>query len=369
MTTRSRARVGVVAAGAAVLLAGTAVVWGVTTGRPAATGAAAAVPVGTAAVTRGTVTQRVRIPGTYGFDGSYAVVHQGPAGIVTTTAAPGATVERGGILYAVDNRAVRLLYGDLPAYRDFGPGMTDGPDVRQLEQNLVDLGLGGQITVDDRFTTATGTAVRQWQAAWGLPAAERTGTLPLGQVVFLPAAVRIADVTVAAGTAIGPNEPALAATSTARVVTAAIGADRQASVKVGDEVMVSLSTAPPIPGTIVRIGRVATVPGSGDGGNGSNGDGQVGPATVTMVIGLTAPSGLPDLDQAPALVVIAASVRENVLLVPVAALLARPGGGYQVRRAAGELVEVKPGLFDDTTGKVEVSGALQVGDLIEVPVS
>jgi hypothetical protein len=142
--------------------------------------------VGTAPVTRGTVTQRVRIPGTYGFDGAYTVVHQGPPGIVTATAAPGATVERGGILYAVDNRAVRLLYGDLPAYRDFGPGMTDGSDVRQLEQNLVDLGLGGQITVDDRFTAATGAAVRQWQAAWGLPAAERTGTLPLGQVVFLP---------------------------------------------------------------------------------------------------------------------------------------------------------------------------------------
>ena len=367
----SRPRVAV-AAGAAVLVIGAAVTWAITTARPAATGAAAAVPVGTAPVTRGTVTQRVRIPGTYGFDGSYTVVHQGSPGIVTATAAPGVTVERGGILYAVDNRAVRLLYGDLPAYRDFGPGMTDGPDVRQLEQNLTDLGLGGQITVDDRFTAATGTAIRQWQASWGLPAAERTGTLPLGQVVFLPVAMRIANVTVAAGTAIGPNEPALAATSTTRVVTATIGADRQATAKVGDEVMVSLPSVAPIPGTILRIGRVATIPGGSngsDGSNGSNGDGQVGPAMITMVVGLTAPSGLPDLDQAPVSVAIAASVRENVLLVPVAALLARPGGGYQVRRATGELVEVKPGLFDDATGKVEVSGALQVGDLVEVPVS
>jgi len=366
MTSRARRRFAITAAGAAVLMIGAAVVWALTTARPAATGAAAAVPVGTARVTRGTVTQRVRIPGTYGFDGSYAVVHQGTPGIVTGTAAPGVTVERGGVLYAVDNRAVRLLYGDLPAYREFGPGMTDGPDVRQLEQNLVDLGLGGQITVDDRFTASTSTAIRQWQAAWGLPAAERTGTLPLGQVVFLPAAVRVAGITVAAGTAIGPNEPALAATSTTRVVSAAIGADRQATVKVGDEVTVSLSTGAPIPGTILRIGRVASVP---DRPDQSPPDGQVGPATVTMVIGLTAPSGLPDLDQAPALVVIAASVRENVLLVPVAALLARPGGGYQVRRSTGEVVEVKPGLFDDTTGKVEVSGALQVADLIEVPVS
>ena len=36
-------------------------------------------------------------------------------------------VERGGVLYAVDNQAVRLLYGELPAYRDFGAGMTRRP--------------------------------------------------------------------------------------------------------------------------------------------------------------------------------------------------------------------------------------------------
>ena len=68
------------------------------------------------------------------------------------------------------------------------------------------------------------------------------------------------------------------------------------------------------------------------------------------------------------LVAIATNVRENVLLVPVAALLARPGGGYQVRLESGALVEVRPGLFDDATGKVEVSGDLNVGDLVQVPV-
>jgi hypothetical protein len=50
----------------------------------------------------------------------------------------------------------------------------------------------------------------------------------------------------------------------------------------------------------------------------------------------------------------------------VTALLARPGGGYQVRLADGRYVPVEPGLFDDTTGMVEVTG-LAGGQRVEVP--
>jgi peptidoglycan hydrolase-like protein with peptidoglycan-binding domain len=339
-------------------------VWFAISSKPQAAGSASNVPTATAPVTRGTVTQRVRIPGTYGFDGHYSVVHQAAPGILTAAAEPGATVERGGVLYSVDNRAIRLLYGDLPAYRDFGLGMADGPDVSQLEQNLVDLGLDpfGQITVDNHFSAATDSAIRRWQASWGGPAADRTGALSLGQVAFAPFAVRVSRVEVAVGAAVGTNEPVLAGTSTTRVVTAQVGADRQAMVEVGDEVMVSLPSGAPISGTILRIGRVATVDEQNDAG-------RTGPATITIIVGVTPPAGTPDLDQAPVLVAIATNVRENVLLIPVAALLARPGGGYQVRLVSGSFIEVRPGVFDETTGKVEVSGALNVGDLVEVPVS
>jgi hypothetical protein len=59
-----------------------------------------------------------------------------------------------------------------------------------------------------------------------------------------------------------------------------------------------------------------------------------------------------------------------VLLVPVTALLAKPGGGYQVRVLTddvGQLVDVRPGLYDDATGEVEVSGAgLSDGMTVEV---
>src|SRR5262245_9863077 len=335
-------------------------VWFAVNSKPRVVGDPARVPTATAPVTRGTVTQRVRIPGTYGYDGNYPVVHQGTAGILTGAATIGATVDRGGVLYRIDNRAVRLLYGGTPAYRDLKLGVTDGPDVRELEQNLVDLHMdpSGQITVDDHFTGATDAAIRRWQSATG---DVRTGVVAIGQVAFATQELRVGRIDAAVGTALGPNEPVLSATSTARVVTAEVGADRQGQVKVGDEVIVSPPAGATMTGKILRVSPVATVADQ-------NGDGQGRPATVTIVVGVTPPPGTPDLDQAPMLVAIAANVRTNVLLVPVSALLARPGGGYQVRLASGGLLEVTPGLFDDATGKVEVTGRLNVGDQVEVPI-
>jgi hypothetical protein len=58
-----------------------------------------------------------------------------------------------------------------------------------------------------------------------------------------------------------------------------------------------------------------------------------------------------------------------VLLVPVAALLARPGGGYQVRLESDQYVPVEPGLFDSVSGTVEVTGALTAGQHVKVPAS
>ena len=68
-----------------------------------------------------------------------------------------------------------LLYGRLPAWRPLSVGVDDGPDVRQLERNLVALGHDPDrdITVDDHFTRATRAAVRRWQEAAGL---EETGS-------------------------------------------------------------------------------------------------------------------------------------------------------------------------------------------------
>ncbi|MBC6461956.1 peptidoglycan-binding protein, partial [Actinomadura sp. HBU206391] len=258
-----------------------------------------------------------------------------------------------------------LLYGTTPAYRDFTAGMTDGADVLQLEKNLVALGMDPRhtITVDRHFTAATASAIYRWQKARGLPVAQRTGRLPLGQVVFLPGAVRIGQARAEVGASVGPGTPMLAATATARVVRVALTADRQTTVHPGDPVRVTVpGLAKPLTGAVREISTVATAPSQSP-----------GPATVPMVVTVKPPAGTPTLDQAPVQVAINTAQRRNVLLVPVTALLAGASGGYQVAvvDAAGRrLVTVRPGLFDEAADTVEVTGGgLTEGTRVEVPVS
>jgi HlyD family secretion protein len=58
--------------------------------------------------------------------------------------------------------------------------------------------------------------------------------------------------------------------------------------------------------------------------------------------------------------------------VPVTALLARSGGGYElevVEGAGRRRVPIEVGLYDDVTGRIEVEGAdLAEGVRVEVPV-
>jgi hypothetical protein len=366
LTTRRRGRAAGAAVVAVVLAVAAVGVGYAVTARPRAdAGTAPSVQTTVAVVTRGTIIERVQVAGTLGYDGGYPVVHHAAPGILTAAADPGATVSRGGTLYAVDNQPVRLLYGAVPAYRAFASGMTDGPDVAELEANLVALGMDADhaITVDNHFSAATAAAIRRWQAAWGLPAGQRTGALEPGRVVFLPDAVRISELQAALGGTLGPGGPVLTASSTSRVVTAQVTTDRQALVHVGDQVQVTVPGAAPIAGTVIRVGRVATAPPA----QGSGGP-PAGPATIPVTISVQLPPGASDLDQAPAQVAIASARHTGVLLVPVTALLARPGGGYQVRLVDGRFVQVQPGLFDDSLGLVEVSG-LTDGQQVEVPAS
>lgn len=350
----------------AVLGAVIAALWGVTTVRPVPEETSTPVRTAAATVTRGTVTERVQIGGTLGFDGSYTAVHQGVPGVLTALPAPGDVVARGGPLYTVNSQPVRLLYGSTPAYRDLGPGTTDGADVQQLEQNLVELGMDPdrEIDVDSEFTRATGAAVRRWEASWGLPPWRRDGRLATGEVAFLPGPLRVQELRAVLGTTVGPDAPVLTATSTLQVITAQVSADRQQLVRVHDEVQVSVTGVEPLQGTVLRVGQVATAPPQQQ-------DPTLGgeaPATVTVVIDVTLPQGGPTLDQAPVQLGITTATRGDVLMVPVTALLARTGG-YQVRVPDRGFVEVTPGLFDDSAGTVEVTGALQPGDQVEVPLS
>ena len=127
---------------------------------------------------------------------SYAdsqTVYNRVTGTVTWLPTIGQTVSFGQTLYKVDNAPVILFNGDVPAYRSLSEGVSDGPDVKELEQNLRALGYdpNHDMTIDDTFDWATAAAVERWQAALG---ETQTGTVTLGQVVFLPGTQRITAV-------------------------------------------------------------------------------------------------------------------------------------------------------------------------------
>jgi hypothetical protein len=338
-------------------------------GPDAAETPAAEVATGTAAATRGTLDQTIQVSGVLGYSGSYTVDHQGAPGVLTAASGPGAVAGRGSVLYRVANAPVRLLLGAVPAYRDFGYGMSDGPDVRQLERNLAAMGFDPhhRMTVDRHFSAATAAAIRRWEASWGRPAGQRTGRLTQGQVVFLPTALRITALQARVGAAVAPGTTVLSVTSTDRAVTAQLDTADRGTVRIGDRVEVSLPDADPIAGRVTAMGQVATSP-AGDPDTGPAQPADPDQATVPVTIAVGLPHGL-DLDQTPVTVDITTASRRNVLLIPIAALLARPGGGYQVRLPGGSSAPVEPGTFDESTGQVEIVSGLTAGQSVQVPAS
>src|SRR5262249_24417750 len=265
------------------------------------------------------------------------------------------TVTRGHTLYRVGNEPVTLFYGRLPLYRPLAAGVSDGPDVTQLERNLDALGYGAGLTVDDHFSAETTDAVKAWQADRGLA---QTGTVDAQQIVFAGHAVRIGQHKVAVGDQINAGMPVAAISSSHRVATVDLAADVASMARVNDKVDIELPDGSTVKGTITEVGKVATAAGPGSGGSGSGSSSTV--ATITVTIGVDDPRATRELDQAPVKVDFVKERKRGVLAVPVTALLALAEGGYAIEVSDASsntthLVKVTTALF--AGGQVEVSGA------------
>ncbi|HEY8523714.1 MAG TPA: peptidoglycan-binding domain-containing protein [Acidimicrobiales bacterium] len=353
----------------------------------AASTAPTAADLGTATVERRTLEEHAELDGALGYGDQTEVTLAG-SGTVTGLAPIGSVIDRGGTLVEVDGRPVPLLIGDRPLWRPLGPDVEDGPDVEQLEANLVALGVvtPDELTVDEDWTAATTDAVEEWQDGLGLDA---TGRIAVGDLVFLPGPVRVAAHPVPVGSP--ASGTVLEVTGTTQVVTVDLEATRQDLVEPAQAVEVVLPDGSETPGTVYAVGEVATVggddggDGAADGGGGGGGD----EATVPVVVALDDPDAAGGLDQAPVTVRVVTHAATDVLAVPVEALLATAEGGYVVEvvdRAgdggspaepgdagdpdhddpdATELVPVELGAFAD--GWVEVTGDVAEGDEVVVP--
>jgi len=348
-------------AGAAVVIVGGAIAgavlaWGSADEEQSAN---PALPPATAKVTRTTLVETKTVPGTLGY-GDPAPINAAGTGILTRIAPVGSTVKRGKPLFRVDERPVVALYGSLPQYRTLRIG-ADGADVRQLERNLAALGYTG-FPVDDTYTAATATTVRTWQGNLGLP---QTGTVQLGQVVFTPGPIRIAQHTGRVGDAIGAGSsegraPVLTYTRTTRQITVELEvADRALAVE-GRTVTVTVPGRRALKGKISQVGTIATAPTTTPDGPSSAPDGTSAAASdarIEVTVTIANQKALGSLDAAPVDVDFVSNKRTGVLAVPVAALLALAKGGFGVQIVAGDtmrIVAVKTGMF--AAGQVEVSG-------------
>jgi Putative peptidoglycan binding domain len=118
---------------------------------------------------------------------SYAnpqTVYNRLSGTITWLPSVGQVIKPGDALYKVSGEPVILMNGSTPAYRDLSAADTAGPDILELNRNLVRLGFNPDgIVADDVWQPATTAAVEVFQESLGQ---EPTGVLTLGQVVFLP---------------------------------------------------------------------------------------------------------------------------------------------------------------------------------------
>lgn len=285
----------------------------------------------TAAVVRTDLVATALTGGILGYAAARPVVNQLP-GTYTWLPRPGAAIRPGGVLYRVDDTPVTLMAGTTPAWRPFGPGMTGGPDVRELQASLIAgrFAAGLFTAPTGQYDWLTADAVERWQAARGLPV---TGLIPLGQVIFLPGAVLIGQLNVADGEGAAGGQQPYQVMTARRIVTIPLTPNLPPA-SVGEAVSIVLPSQASTPGRITAVG----------------------PAQLTVTPGQPQATGTGTGVQVQ--VSLAVQAARGVLAVPVTALLALADGGYALEvvtsSGARHLVGVTTGLY--AGGRVQVSG-------------
>jgi membrane fusion protein, multidrug efflux system len=298
------------------------------------------------------------------------------SGVVTGVTPVGTTVGQGEALFDIDLQPTVLLHGDVPVFRDLSVAADPGADITQLEQALVDLGFGEGITVDDEFTSATADAVEAWEEA--LDRSDPDGAVTLGDVVFAPADMRIAEVTADTGTQLQSGADVVQVTATTKVVTLDLTVDQVANVEAGTPVTVTLPDGAQATG---RVADVASEPssdsgsdpgaGGGDGGDGGGG-GQDGEETYPVTVALDDPAAAGAFESGSVDASVERSRTEDATAVPVIALLALREGGYAVQvvddsQPSGyRLVPVEVGTIADEWAQVSGEG-IEAGVDVAVP--
>jgi hypothetical protein len=168
------------------------------------------------------------------------------------------------------------------------------------------------------------------------------------------------------GSAVALNSPLYNISSIGIEVVFQVDATDQETVSLGDSVEIELPTDERVPTVITFIDQVVTQTQAGE--------------FIEVTLEVLNPEEIEAYDQAPVKVFVTTEISENVLYVPVNALLALAEGGYALEIYDGVLdtgtfegesgvdtsyVAVEIGVFTD--GFVEVKGNISEGQIVVVP--
>ncbi len=298
-------------------------------------------------VTRRTLQRESDFTGSLGYGVPFGLPGQA-TGTVTWAPERGTVLRPGELLYRADERPTYWIRGDVPMYRELAWG-TKGPDVEQLQHYLREAGyLSERARLTGAFGRATARAVRNWQKDRGL---ERTGVLDAAQLLVLPYdALRVAAVPRVGDPAVGG---VLEVTEPEVVVTVGVRARDRAVFEGEPAVVVETVNAERHPATVESV---SARPAPEDGGSPG--------FEVRLRV-----TGAEDLEPDEVAVEVTTTLAEDVLTVPVQALVALAGGGYAVEvplaDGSTEYRPVEIGEFAE--GEVEVSGEFAEGDEVVMP--
>jgi hypothetical protein len=263
--------------------------------------------------------------GELGF-GATSPAMAGRSGVVTGVTPVGTTVSLGGVLFHLDLQPTVLLHGEIPAFRDMSVDADDGADILQLEQALVNLGYGDGVTVDGDFTDATAEAVAAWEEALGR--LDPDGVVSLGDVVFAPGDLRVAEVLADRGTQVQSGAEVVDVTATTKVVTLALTVDQVSDLEAGIPVTVRLPDGTEAAGIVADV---ASEPSSDDADGAAQDPDGSGEETYPVTVTLDDPSLADAYDSGGVEVTVERSRTEDATAVPVTALLALSEGGYALQ--------------------------------------
>ncbi|VAV92305.1 hypothetical protein MNBD_ACTINO02-2190 [hydrothermal vent metagenome] len=338
-----------------LVLVAVGAVWGVTRPSPATettTTETEVADLATTSVIRTDLVETETLTGTLRFAEPTTLVAQLP-GTVTWLRAEGDVVNRGDVVMEVDGAPVILLIGDRPMWRLLRQGVADGRDVEALEENLAALGFDddGSMTVDEKFTSATRRAVRDWQDSVGL---DDTGVVEPGRVLYVEEAVRIGVSPLLVGAPVVPGTPAYTVSSPEQEIVVWNDADKPELLEIATTVQVTLPDDRVVAARVTRVASTVTVLGD-----------QRVRETILLLVNRNAAT---DFDETPVEIEVETERIDAVLAVPVNSLLALSEGGYAVEVVrSGEvvLVGIDTGTFAD--GLAEITGDIAEGDLVVIP--